>query len=235
MNKSLASIVISICFVVSGCGMAAVVAMTAASGGLFAWQVSDAMQGVDYSTTIQAGFKQVWKQALITAEDMNIQILDKKLDDKKTGGVITGKTDTHEKIEIVVETVTSNTTNVGIKARKREVMGLPLTSRDVDIPFASTILNNMRAKLNTGCGTGGAIGIKEIPSSPSTEKLSGIYLITIKNSNIRATSTTKSQILTTIKKGTKVEKIGESRDWFKVRLPSGETGHIFKPLVVIIP
>ena len=84
--------------------MAAVVAMTAASGGLLAWQVSDAMQGVDYSTTIQAGFKQVWKQALITAEDMNIQILDNKLDNKKTGGVITGKTDRHEKIEIVVET-----------------------------------------------------------------------------------------------------------------------------------
>jgi hypothetical protein len=78
MNKSLASIVISICFLVSGGCMASVIALTAASGGLLAWQVSDAMQGVDYSTTIQAGFKQVWKQALITAEDMNVQILDKK-------------------------------------------------------------------------------------------------------------------------------------------------------------
>jgi hypothetical protein len=69
----------------------------------------------------------------------------------------------------------------------------------------------------------------------SSEKSDRIYLITIKNSNIRAAPNTKSQILSPIKKGTKLEKIGESRDWFKVRLPSGDTGHIYKPLVVIIP
>ena len=234
MNKNLAIIVILGCFLLSGCGMAAVVGLTAASGGLLAWQVSDAMQGVDYKATIEAGFERVWKEALAAAQDMNIQILDKKLNEEKTSGVIIGKTNTHEKIEIVVETVTSNITNVGIKARKREAMGLPVTARDVDRPFAATILNNINEKLNRGCGTGQARRIKESPSSPSTEKLSGIYLITIKNSNIRATPTTKSQIITTIKKGTKLEKIGESRDWFKVKLPSGETGHIYKPLVVVI-
>jgi len=235
MNKKLTSVVISICFLVSGCGMAAVVALTAAEGGLFAWEVSDAMQGVDYSTTIQAGFKQVWKQALITAEDMNIQILDKKLDDKKTVGIITGKTATHEKIEIVVESVTSNTTNVGIKARKREVMGLPLTSRDVDIPFAGTISNNITNRIIRGCGTEQATGITETPSSPSTKKPPVIHLVTLKNSNIRTEPTTKSKIIITVKKGTKLEKISESRDWFKVKLPSGKTGHIYKPLVVVIP
>ena len=74
-----------------------------------------------------------------------------------------------------------------------------------------------------------------IPSSrPPSEKSDKIYLIAIKNSNIRATPTTKSQILTTIKKGTKLEKIGESREWFKVKLPSGEIGHIFKPLAIEI-
>ena len=62
-----------------------------------------------------------------------------------------------------------------------------------------------------------------------------VYLITIKNSNIRTEPTAKSQIITTIKKGTKLEKIGESPDWFKVRLPSGETGHIYRPLVIVIP
>lgn len=62
-----------------------------------------------------------------------------------------------------------------------------------------------------------------------------VYLITIKNSNIRAAPTTKSQIIKTVKQGTKIEKIGELRDWFKIKLPSGETGHIFKPLVVVIP
>ena len=62
-----------------------------------------------------------------------------------------------------------------------------------------------------------------------------VYLITIKNSNIRTKPTTKSQIITTIKKGTKIEKISESADWFEVRLPSGKTGHVYKPLVIVIP
>ena len=64
----------------------------------------------------------------------------------------------------------------------------------------------------------------------TSEKSDSIYLITIKNSNIRAAPNTKSQIITTVKKGTRIEKIGESRDWFKVRLPSGKIGHIYKPL-----
>ena len=74
------------------------------------------------------------------------------------------------------------------------------------------------------------------PSPPPTttksepKKPSAIYLITLKNSNIRTKPTTKSQIIATIKKGTRIEKIGESRDWFKIRLPSGEIGHVYKPL-----
>lgn len=71
--------------------------------------------------------------------------------------------------------------------------------------------------------------------SKKPEKPPAIYLITIKNSNVRTEPTTKSQIITTIKKGTKVEKISESADWFEVRLPSGETGHIYKPLVIVVP
>lgn len=76
---------------------------------------------------------------------------------------------------------------------------------------------------------------------PSPKKKKGlsvpepVYLLTIKNSNIRTKPTTKSQIITTLKKGTKIEKIGEAPDWFKVRLPSGEIGHIYKPLALVIP
>jgi hypothetical protein len=36
---------------------------------------------------------------------------------------------------------------------------------------------------------------------------------------------------TTLKKGTKVEKIGQSGNWVNVKLPSGESGHIFHELV----
>ena len=78
------------------------------------------------------------------------------------------------------------------------------------------------------------------PTTPKLEPASSgkgdkIYLITIKTSNVRATPNTKSQIIAVMKKGTKLEKISESREWFEVKVPSGETGHIFKPLVVVIP
>jgi len=78
--------------------------------------------------------------------------------------------------------------------------------------------------------------IRPIPVSSSKEKKfeapsTVLWLITIKNSNIRAEPSIKSKIITTIKKGTKIEKIRESPDWFEVRLPSGKIGHVYKPLV----
>jgi len=247
MNKRATSIVVLICFFVSGCGMAGVVAMGAASGGLLAFEVDDAMKGVDLRTTIQAGFKRVWKEALATAQEMQIQILEKKLDQEKDGGIITGKSNTHEKLQIVVETVTPSITSVGIKARKRELMGLPVTRRDVDHTFAGIIANTIERKCQTKKATGVTdpkpvcdTGPREpeetiTPSVPSAEKPPVIYLMTMKNSNVRAAPTIKSQIITTIKKGTKIEKISESADWFEVRLSSGETGHIYKTLVVEVP
>ncbi len=58
-----------------------------------------------------------------------------------------------------------------------------------------------------------------------------VYVITLKNSNVRAEANPKSKIITTLKKGTKVEKIGQSGNWVNVKLPSGESGHIFHELV----
>ncbi|MDH4265552.1 MAG: SH3 domain-containing protein [Deltaproteobacteria bacterium] len=58
-----------------------------------------------------------------------------------------------------------------------------------------------------------------------------IYVITLKNSNVRAEPDLKSKVITTLKKGTKVEKIGQSGNWANVKLPSGETGYIFHELV----
>ena len=58
-----------------------------------------------------------------------------------------------------------------------------------------------------------------------------VYVITLKNSNVRAEADPKSKIITTLKKGTKVEKIGQSGNWVNVKLPSGESGHIFHELV----
>jgi N-acetylmuramoyl-L-alanine amidase len=52
----------------------------------------------------------------------------------------------------------------------------------------------------------------------------------LKNSNIRTEPTTKSKIVTTLRKGEKVIKIDESDKWFNVKLPSGETGWVLKSL-----
>ncbi len=57
------------------------------------------------------------------------------------------------------------------------------------------------------------------------------WLILLKNGNIRSEPTTKSMIVTTLRRGEKVVKIDESAGWFNVRLPSGETGWVSKRLV----
>ena len=70
---------------------------------------------------------------------------------------------------------------------------------------------------------------------PDTRPVSGdqsreTYLILLKNSNIRSEPSTKSKIVTTLRRGERVVKIDESAGWFNVRLPSGETGWVSKRL-----
>jgi len=57
------------------------------------------------------------------------------------------------------------------------------------------------------------------------------YLIIIKNANVRSEANVKSKIITTLKKGEKVQKLGKLNNWFNVKLPTGQTGWIFKDLV----
>ena len=69
--------------------------------------------------------------------------------------------------------------------------------------------------------------VKSIPPPPPAE----IYVITLKNSHVRKEADLKGKVITTLKKGTKVEKIGQTTNWVNVKLPSGETGYIFHELV----
>ena len=67
---------------------------------------------------------------------------------------------------------------------------------------------------------------------PMTAELPGkTHLILLKNSHIRTEPGTKGKVITTLRKGGIVVKIDESGNWFEVKLPSGETGWIFKSLV----
>ncbi len=57
------------------------------------------------------------------------------------------------------------------------------------------------------------------------------YLVTIKAANVRAEANAQSKIIIQLKKEEKVEKLGKSGNWFKIKLTSGETGWVFKDLV----
>jgi len=67
------------------------------------------------------------------------------------------------------------------------------------------------------------------PSPPAKPPIA--YLVITKTANVRAESNVKSKIITTIEKGEKVEKLDKSGNWSNVKLPSGETGWVFKDLV----
>ena len=56
-------------------------------------------------------------------------------------------------------------------------------------------------------------------------------LIVKKNANIRSKANSKSKIIVTLKKGTKIEYLGKSGNWLNVKLPTGVTGWIFRDLV----
>jgi len=58
-----------------------------------------------------------------------------------------------------------------------------------------------------------------------------VYVVTLKNTNVRQEPTTKSKVISTLKKGTKIEKMGQTGNWVNVKLPSGEMGWIFHELV----
>lgn len=74
------------------------------------------------------------------------------------------------------------------------------------------------------------------PPEPKKEEVKpappvAVYIITLKNANVRSEPDLKARTITTLKKGTKVEKIGQATDWIHVKLPSGKTGWIFRELV----
>ncbi|MHB8910841.1 MAG: SH3 domain-containing protein [Syntrophales bacterium] len=71
------------------------------------------------------------------------------------------------------------------------------------------------------------IASENVPSTSQAAKT----LVVIKTASVRSEPTTKSKILATLKKGTKVESLGRSGSWFKIKLSTGATGWVFNSLV----
>jgi hypothetical protein len=71
--------------------------------------------------------------------------------------------------------------------------------------------------------------VVQTPRPPSLQSL-----VVTKKANLRANASTKSKIVGTLTKGEKLEILGRSGDWFRVKTASGLTGWIFKTLVRMI-
>ncbi len=69
------------------------------------------------------------------------------------------------------------------------------------------------------------------PPPPPPPAPTEVYVVTLKNTNVRQEPTTKSKVITTLKKGMKIEKMGQTGNWVNVKLPSGEMGWIFHDLL----
>jgi hypothetical protein len=68
---------------------------------------------------------------------------------------------------------------------------------------------------------------ENLPSASQASK----SLVVIKPASIRSEPSTKSKIIITLKKGTKVEYVGKSGNWFNIKLSTGVTGWVFNSLV----
>lgn len=71
----------------------------------------------------------------------------------------------------------------------------------------------------------------ELPPVQTPQPPSLKNLVVKKKSNLREKASIKSKVISRLKKGEKLEILGRSGDWFRVKSPSGLTGWIFKTLV----
>jgi SH3-like domain-containing protein len=65
------------------------------------------------------------------------------------------------------------------------------------------------------------------PKSEIKEEAIAVALVTAGPTNVRMAPSTKSTVMTVLPKGERVERIGVSGNWTKIRLPSGEDAWVF--------
>lgn len=150
MGKGIIGMILVSAFIsMAGCASAPYLGAAifgAGAAAVTAWDWKETIKEVDWRDSIEADFNQVWQAALTTVEEMKIEISEKKLNEEKNGGIITGKTNRHEKIQVIVGASTPVITDIGIKAHIREIWNMPITAQDVDIPFAAAIGMGIKEK-----------------------------------------------------------------------------------------
>jgi hypothetical protein len=137
-------------FLLTGC-IAALPVLTAGlivgETALLAMDFNEAMKSVDLRSTVDVASAKVWEAALATTEEMEIEIIEKAFDQEKGNGIIKGKTNKHQNIQIIMVAATPSITSIGVKARVREMMNMPISSADVDVTFAQVIIEKIAEHL----------------------------------------------------------------------------------------
>jgi len=183
----------------------------------------------------------VWEATLGALDEMAITVVDKSQGESEWE--IRARTD-ELNIEVMFDAVTPSTTKVKVNAAKKSLLRDMATATEIVAQIdnqlvreearrpaqkskgkAASLNGNDRKRSTNGASTN-ATSSKETSGSARR-----FVEISVGSANIRAEGTTGSQVLVTLPRGTRLEKLAETPDWVKIRLASGDEGFIARRLV----
>jgi SH3-like domain-containing protein len=106
----------------------------------------------------------------------------------------------------------------------------------VIVLFALTVLTSGCEDFTSGCGdfltrVKEAFSTSKSADSANATKQQATHFVVVKKCNIRSEPNSNCKIIAIAGNGVTFEKIGQSGNWFQVKLASGGTGWVFKDLV----
>lgn len=184
---------------------------------------------------------QVWEATHVALDEMAITVVDKS--QEESAWEIHAKTD-ELNIEITLDAVTPSMTKVVVNAARKSLLRDMATATEIVAQINNQLVRE-EAKRPVQKSKGKLAGLNGNGRKPSTngastdgassEETSGptrrFVEIRVDSANIRAEGTTASQVLVTLPRGTKLEKLAETPAWVKVRLATGDKGFIARRLV----
>jgi len=183
----------------------------------------------------------VWEATLGALDEMAITVVDKN--QGESAWEIQARTD-ELGIEIAFDAVTPSTTKVKVNAARKSILRDMATATEIVAQINNQLVRE-EAKRPGQKSKGKVAGLNGNGRNQSTDgastnatsskETSGparkFVEIRVDSANIRAEGTTASQVLVTLPRGMKLEKLAETPDWVKVRLASGVEGFIARRLV----
>jgi hypothetical protein len=184
---------------------------------------------------------QVWEATLGALDEMAIPVVDKT--QGESAWEIQAQTD-ELNIGITFKAVTPSTTKVVVNAARKSLLRDMATATEIVAQIDNQLareearrpgkkskgklagLNGNDRKQPTDGASTNAKSSKET-SGPTRRFVE----IKVDLANIRAEATTASQVLVTLPRGTRLEKLAQASDWVNVRLASGDEGFIARKLV----